>query len=141
MSTKIAPADEAAVRERIHNSTLKLMDENDSLRSELVLEAKKKIPSASRLKALSDAIETLQSSLLRQNMVVQRYKDGLHPKAAPLMSNDTHQTTEITTPAALIFAQKGTYDAVRELIEEAKKSGTGFTTSGDIKPGRNRVNP
>lgn len=142
MATKSTPADEAGTIERIHRSSQKLMDDNDSLRSELVLEAKKKAPSAARLKALSDAIETLQSSLLRQNMVVQRFKDGLHPKTAPLMSNDTHQTTEIKAPG-LIFAQfpKGAFDAVRQLVDEAQKSGTGFATSGGIKPGRNRVNP
>lgn len=128
--------------ERIHLSSQKLMDENDSLRAELVAEAKKKTASAARLKALSDAIETLQSSLLRQNMVVQRYKDGLHPKQAALVDNSAYQTTEIKAPG-LIFADlpKGSFDAIRELVDEAKKSGTGFTAPGYVKPGRNRLNP
>lgn len=141
MAPKRSPADEAGTVERIHRSTQKLMDDIDSLNAEYFAEAKKKLPAQSRMAALSQAIEVAQSSLVRQNFVAQRWKDGLHPKAAPLMSNDTHQTTAVTTPTALIFTQRGSFDAVRELIDEAKKSGTGFTTPGHVKSGRNRVNP
>lgn len=128
--------------ERMHVSTQKLMDGIDCLNTELIAEAKKKLPSAARLAALSNAIETLQSSQVRQNFSILRYKDGLHPKQAPLVDQGTHQTTEIKAPG-LIFAQlpKGSFDAVRDLVDEAAKSGTGFGPPVKLKPGRNRVNP
>lgn len=142
MAQKRSPADEAGTIERIHRSTQKLMDDVDSLYSEYFSEAKKKQPLQSRMVALSSAIEVALSSLVRQNYVVQRYKDGLHPKPAPLMDQSSHQTTELKAPG-LILAQfpKGSFDAISDLIAEAKKSGTGFAAPGPVKSGRNRVNP
>jgi len=126
----------------MHVSTQKLMDGIDSLNAELIVEAKKKLPSAARLAALSNAIETLQSSQVRQNFSILRYKDGLHPKQAALVDQSAHQTTEIKAPG-LIFAQlpKGSFDAVRELVDEAKQSATGFGPPVKFKPSRSRLNP
>lgn len=142
MAQKRSPADEAGTVERIHRSTQKLMDDIDSLNAEYFAEAKKKLPSTARLVALSQAIEVAQSSQVRMTFSIMRFRDGLHPKQASLVDQSAHQTTEIKAPG-LIFADlpKGSFDAVRELVDEAKKSGTGFATPGGVKPGRNRVNP
>lgn len=91
---------------------------------------------------LREAITSVTSAYQKINFIPQRYRDGLHPKAVPTIDQGVHQTTEIKAPG-LIFAEfpKGSFDAVRELVDEAKKSGTGFGPAVNIKPGRGRFSP
>lgn len=118
------------------------MDDIDSLNLLYFTEAKKKLPSSARLAALSGAIEVAQSSQVRLNFSILRYRDGLHPKPAPLVDQSAHQTTQIKAPGLILAElEKGSFDAIRELVDQGKKSGTGFISPATIKPGRNRVNP
>lgn len=139
---KIRPADEAGTVESTHSYVQGLHRKLEGLDTEYIAEAKKKLPSSARLVALSGAIETLQSSFLRQNLVAQRYKDGLHPKQAAFVDNSQHASSVIKAPGLILAEfQKGSFDAIRELVDEAKKSGTGFAAPAGVKPGRNRFNP